>query len=159
MKGQRGSILIGVLAMSLIMTVAAGGMMFVAANSGNDEQGSAENLTLHYTAESGIYLGLKWIRGHDSVFHDTHKAETMVLTLPEDGYDLIDGINLRVVLKPHPDGLPKRTLETTAFYDGAKDTLVVKWAVEIRRALGLDSLTRSRSILSQWQESYLPGSS
>jgi len=153
MKNQRGSILIGVLAMSLIMTVAAGGLLFVASNSGNDEQRSAEDVTLHYAAESAIYLGLRWIRYHGWTFHDAHKSETMVLTWPETDYALIDDVKVRVVLKPN--GLPKRTLEATAFSDISKDTLVVGWSVDTIRT-ALDDPLRSKPILSNWYEYYLP---
>jgi hypothetical protein len=88
---------------------------------------------------------------------ETHKAETRVLTLPTTGYASIDGVKVRLVLKPHPDGLPKRSLEAKAFFENAKDTLVAKWSLADIVPADDDPINRSRSILSTWEEYYLLG--
>jgi hypothetical protein len=60
--GQRGSILAGVLAMSMVMSLSAAGLLLVAANSRNDEDMAFRRAGCYLDAESGLMLGAAWLK-------------------------------------------------------------------------------------------------
>jgi hypothetical protein len=156
MSGQRGSVLVGVLAISLILTVAASGYLFVMGNTGKDELANANDQTLHYAAESAMYMAVKWVRGHSKAFHADTWDGSLVLTPGTDGYSNIDGILARVVITGLPGGPPLRRLRCYATAGSGKDTLVLTWLLD-RVDQDLSDPLRCIPFLSNWQESYLPG--
>jgi hypothetical protein len=62
MVGQRGSILVAVLALSIALSMAAASLMLVAGNSRNDEDLAFRRRGCYLDAESGLMMGVEWLR-------------------------------------------------------------------------------------------------
>jgi hypothetical protein len=65
---QRGSILVGVLGTTTLLSMAAGGLLLVAANSRNEEDLAFRRTGCYYDAESGLMMAASWLKAHDSSF-------------------------------------------------------------------------------------------
>ncbi|MEO6096783.1 MAG: hypothetical protein ABIW76_14225 [Fibrobacteria bacterium] len=156
MNGQTGSVLAGVIAISVILSVAASGYLFVMGNSGKDEVAYANDQTLHYAAESAMYLAVKWIRGHSKAYHDDTWNGSLVLTPGPNGYSNIDGALARVDITGLPGGPPLRRLRCHATAGAGKDTLVLTWLLDKVDPDPGDAL-KCIPFMSTWQESYNPG--
>lgn len=62
MVNQRGSVLVGVLGISIVLTMAAGSLLMVAANSRSDEDQAFQRAACYLDAESGLQMGAEWLR-------------------------------------------------------------------------------------------------
>jgi hypothetical protein len=62
-KNNRGSILVGVVALSILMAVAGIGFLQVTTTSVNNETAALESSKAFAAAESGIWIGSRWLRG------------------------------------------------------------------------------------------------
>jgi hypothetical protein len=154
MKTQRGSVLVGVVALSLAMSVAAGGLILLSGNAAKDNQMSTENLSLHYAAESGMYLGVNWMRLHPrGEMISSTWVGPLVLTGSGGGeYSSIDGIPVRVSFHDGPPGI--RILKSIATQGAGKDTLELTWRVY--QADSIDA-THWKPRLNHWTETFRPG--
>ncbi len=63
---QRGSVLAGVIGISMVMSMAAGGLLVVASNSRNDEDMVFRRAGCYLDAESALITGAAWLRNHDA---------------------------------------------------------------------------------------------
>ncbi|HKP98557.1 MAG TPA: hypothetical protein VJ385_22695 [Fibrobacteria bacterium] len=59
---QKGSILVAVLGFSVILSMAAASLMIVAGNARNDEDNSYFRMQCFNDAESGLMMGVGWLR-------------------------------------------------------------------------------------------------
>ncbi len=149
MRSQRGSVLAGVLGLSVVMAIAAGGMIVASGNAGNLTSASNQDLSLHYAAESGMLMGARWIRTHTQTTYASPLWTTGTLDLTG-GYSLLDGFQVKTWIEHISGGID--TLRTRAFLEGGKDTLQLSWTVD---AVG-NAADPNRPILSNWKEKYVP---
>lgn len=66
MVTERGSILAGVLGISIVMAMAAGSLLIVASNSANDEDRAFLRARCYLDAESGLMTGVAWLRNNQN---------------------------------------------------------------------------------------------
>ncbi|MBN2189412.1 MAG: hypothetical protein JW699_08150 [Chitinispirillaceae bacterium] len=64
LKDQCGSVLVGTVALSIIMAIAGIGFLQVATISVNNDTEALENDLAFHAAESGIWVGARWLRGY-----------------------------------------------------------------------------------------------
>jgi hypothetical protein len=156
---QKGSILVGVVALSLMMTVAAGGFLILAGNSSGDSEDYSSELAFRYAAESALVMGAACIRAHSKSMYDGpwSGGDTQVLTPSPgpDGYSSFNGIQARVSIHRSP-GVPD-TLKCIAKPISNTGTLILTWTIERVDVDPMNS-TLCIPILSNWSESYQPGS-
>lgn len=62
MKGQRGSALVTVVGLSIVLTLAAGGLLSTAAISQGEEDMTWERTRCFHDLESGLMLGTNWLK-------------------------------------------------------------------------------------------------
>jgi hypothetical protein len=170
MSKQRGSVLIGVMALSLLMTIAASGFILVTANTANDGLGSAANRQLHYAAESGLYLGIRWARSYDvgdpavlTIDDPTWWADGLVLTKDQygtAGFADIDGMSVMVILGPDPAG-GRHRLTSLATAGPGQDTLeifqAINFATQGDRSGSGDASILCSPAMDKWVETVHPG--
>jgi hypothetical protein len=96
---QKGSSLVGVMALTLIMSLAAGGFLVFSTNVAKNGLASASDLQLQYAAESGIQLGLRWTRNYPPAnVNDITWSTGTVLTQGVAGFEQINGRWVKVTL-------------------------------------------------------------
>lgn len=66
MVGERGSILAGVMGISIVMALAAGGLLIIASNSSNDEDMAFRRAGCYLDAESGLMMGVAWLKNYQN---------------------------------------------------------------------------------------------
>ena len=103
MKRQRGSVLVGVVALSLAMTIAAGGLIVMSANSALSDVDATKDLELRLAAEAGMQMGLQWTRYYSvaDLNDPAWMAPGFVLTyesLGVPGFEDFDGTKVKVSL-------------------------------------------------------------
>lgn len=102
MRGQSGSVLVAVLALSLILTAAAGSYLALGTNSGSANADSQRLSRTYLAAESGLNLGVRWCAYYNA---DSLKKTTwennLVLTQSSipgvAGWANFDGVQVKVV--------------------------------------------------------------
>ena len=152
MNTEKGSVLVGVLAISIVMTLAAGGFILVAGNSSKDIQVSESDLSLHYAAESGANLGVAWIREQPAESHVSWDGSISLNTEP-DGYTNINGVQVRISVEGVAGGTPLRRVRCSATKGLNMNVLVITWDVLSVTANG----AKCTPVLANWTESYTPG--
>ncbi len=98
-SGQRGSILAGVIGITTLLSLAAAGLLLVAANSRNEEEMAFKRVGCYYDAESGLMMGVGWLRKKGSVFITGYRGwngDSVVFVLPQ---PLENGSSVVVVIK------------------------------------------------------------
>jgi hypothetical protein len=76
MVDQRGSILVAVVALSVVLALAAGSLMMVVGNSQFDEDSAYRRQQCLNDAESGLMMGVGWLRysSADTLFVNTFRG-------------------------------------------------------------------------------------
>jgi hypothetical protein len=146
MNSQRGSTLAGVLALSTIMLTAAGGLLLIEANVGNDEANAWDESRLLYGAESGIMMGARWIRVGTASDINSMAVGTLPITPEPDHWTTDDLVKVIVVVEN--DGTVKRLRSKATL---GKDTAQITW--DISSASGAAPLTLS---MTNWKDTILP---
>jgi hypothetical protein len=154
---QKGSILVGVVAISLMMTAAAGGFLVLAGNSSGDSEDYSNELAFRYAAESALVMGAACIRAHSKSVYDGPwpGGDTQVLTPGLGGYSNFNGIQARVSIHRSP-GVPD-ILKCIAIPISNTGTLILTWTIE-RVVVDPVNSTLCIPILSNWSETFQPGS-
>lgn len=129
MRGQAGSILVGVIALSLVMTVAAAGFLYLAANTDRDELDTLRSTQRFNAAETGLVMGMAWLRAKSQVYIETDAPDSVPIS---GGYQAMDGWQVEVVLRKTPG---VRTLKSRATEGSGKDTLEITWRVDAVEAV------------------------
>ncbi len=157
---QKGSTLITVVALSTVMTMAAGGFMLVVSNAGKDLDTGDSGAALHYVAESAIILGARWIRCHDSTSTVFDPTTTTSLVITPGVWKSLYGASIRVSFDPgsplYPAG-PLRTLNCAATFGTGKDTVFISWDMNNLPLHDADPVTHCKPVLSNWRETVHPG--
>ncbi|MDB5050483.1 MAG: hypothetical protein JWO30_3554 [Fibrobacteres bacterium] len=71
---QKGSVLVAVLGLSIIMSMAAASLMLVGGNSRNDEDNTYRRMGCANDAESGLMMGVGWLRKKGVNFIGTNQG-------------------------------------------------------------------------------------
>lgn len=129
MRGQAGSVLVGVMALCLVMTIAASGFLLLASNSDKDELESLRSTQRFNAAESGLLMGMAWLRAKSQVYIESRPEDSVAISA---GYQPMDGWQVEVVLCKTPG---VSTLKSRATQGPGTDTLEVTWRVDAVEAV------------------------
>lgn len=151
MKNQRGSVLVGVIGISIAMSVAAGGFILLSANTAGTEVRSATNLRLHYAAESGIFMGVRWVKTHN--FVGTAWPSYLVITPDEESFTTIDGIKVKVTFETGAAGGGNYQLRSVATQGDNMEKVEVSWQIN---SFNPDAANKAVPSLQNWKETYTP---
>lgn len=153
MRKEHGSALVGVIAITVILTISASGFLFNIGNFAKDSQVSAADQTLHSGAESAMMMGARWVRASKYSDITTDWAGEFVITkVAGVEYLDIEGIQARLSIWCIPGG--KRLLKCIATKGPNKDVLTIQWTLD--HVTG-DSNGKCIPSFSGWQETYTPG--
>jgi hypothetical protein len=170
MRGQSGSILVTVLALSLILTAAVGSYLALGANAGGANADSQRLSMSYLAAESGLNLGVRWCAYYtDANLKDVTWANNLVLTesaIPGvAGWADFDGVQVKVVFNVGT-GLKAgfHELDSYATMGPGRDT--IKLTMQITGAdpisgapIGapVSQFTDNKGYLNYWTDSLFPG--
>ncbi|MDQ3001794.1 MAG: hypothetical protein M3Y08_11105 [Fibrobacterota bacterium] len=158
-KRQKGSVLVGVLALSVAMTVAAGGLIMLAANTAKDGSQILEDRALHYVAESATYMGVRWVRSYLQTEIPVTWDDSLVLTPGADGFTVMDDVWVKVKFVDDPGGGGGHfAIKTWATLGAGRDTLLIIWQINSLGTPTSGSGLNSNAYLADWTETLLPGS-
>jgi hypothetical protein len=160
-KHQKGSVLVGVLALSVAMTVAAGGFILLAANTAKDGTRILEDRALHYAAESATYMGIRWVRSYSYLPSEMPVTwdDSLVLTPGADGWTVMDDAWVKVKFVDDPGGGGGHfAIKTWATMGAGRDTLLIIWQINHLGSPTSGSGLNSNANLADWTETLLPGS-
>lgn len=150
------------MAISLAMTVAAGGFIAMAGNNSVTEIGSGRDQQLHYAAEAGAQLGVRWARTYlNTEIGDPGWPAVMpfAITAGDDGWVTLNGMQVKVILLPGPGGPDpedvQHVLRVLAKDDFNQGTLEINWDISDVQADGVAPIF-CKFELSNWREIYLP---
>jgi hypothetical protein len=143
---QKGSILAGVLALSVAMTAVAGGYVLMAGNTAGRRLDSQEDLRLHYAAEAGMLVGVRWLKEYGPEYIQNKLwTDTVRISGPE---YRIDNCPVSVVLFLTAGGWYRfRSLATLG---DKRDTLAITLDVNSSQP----GIPKSHPWTDNWQESY-----
>ena len=146
-------------ALSAVMTLAAGGYLLFTANGNKDQDLASKDISLHYAAESGMQMGVRWMRCHWKEYFDPTWAESQIITQFGD-FETLDGFQVKVTITGNPTAphIPLRTLVCLATRGYGEDTLKIAWQMD---ATPTDDVvgasTHCKPVMSNWQETLYPG--
>lgn len=165
LSNQKGSVLAGVLALSIAMTAIAGGYVVLSGNTAGRRLDAMEDLRLHYAAEAGAQLGVRWLKEYEPKYYSNWSSDDKIQYPPlwtnpipiiQDGINIDDffvSVWLDTIL--NPGGPPSFKLRSEATRGPDKETLVITW--RINSANPGTSPAKSKPFLDNWVESYKPG--
>lgn len=82
MNNQSGSVLAGIVAMTLIISIAGSSLLLLTANVSNDETDQLEKTKLQYASESGVLMGVRWLRNQNVSYFDPLKQIIPAILTP-----------------------------------------------------------------------------
>lgn len=149
----------------MAMTIAAGGLIMMASNAAGLEISSSDDQQLHYAAEAGMQMGIRWTRN----YLPSRFTPPQAYWLPENedveiskdasgnfGYVPIDGKQVRVVIRrTPPPNYANHMLKVFAKDDGKPGVLEINvWITLV--AASTDPGCISVPSLAIWRETYHP---
>jgi hypothetical protein len=148
---QRGSVLVGVIGITTMLSVAAAGLMLVAANSRTEEDMAFKRAKCYYDAESGLMLGLGWLRkqGRDFIANEQPwgGVDSLVFNLPQ---PLENGSSVQIVIKDLAGAAaspnPTKTVLSMAVI--GSETIRFAWDVGVEPTA---DPVKPRLILKKWR--------
>ena len=161
MKRQRGSILVGVIGLSAIVTVALAGFLTMAGSSNRLQADSESEIQLHYAAESAMDMGLRWLRTYPSTKtgNPAWPASPVYLNSILGDFTDLEGCKVRVRFSATPGEFEPHKITCFATFGGGRDTLEINYYLattvdnqEVENGTTLSGLT-----MSQWREIIHPG--
>ncbi len=156
MKNQKGSILVGVIALSLVMSLAAGGFIILSTNTAKDGLISASDLQLQYAAESGMHMAIRWTRAYDKgKINDSTWAKNFVLTRGPGGFDTLNGKLVKVTFGYEGQGV--HTINSLATGPSGHPILQISQVIDSATdGPGGVSPLVSTPVLSSWTQVAFP---
>lgn len=135
--GQKGSVLVMVMAFSIVLAMAAGSLLLVAGNATNDEDAAFRRLRCANDAESGLMIGVGWLRNSGSALIAADQPlwplDKLVLNLPnptfENGAQVTVTIVDNVTNPPTIPAGPPKTVISRAILDDVN--VQFSWDVDI----------------------------
>jgi hypothetical protein len=127
-KNNRGSILVGVVALAVFMAIAGIGFLQVTTTSVNNETAALENDKAFNAAESGIWVGARWLRGYNGF---------TALTAASNGLDIgpfgntpisINGMDVyvKIPVQIGADAIPCVSIVSSVYKGGAPSAATFK---------------------------------
>lgn len=153
MSGQRGSALVGTIALSLVLTISAAGFILVTGNGQGTEKEGLNELQLFNAAESGLLMGARWLRANTPAEIDGFADPSIrVLTTGMNGFAPMEGFLVRVFVRRQAG-----TLTVVSQATPAHDARVrqLQWRVDAYIA-GPGAGLNSTLDLRDWTESSVP---
>ena len=150
-KGERGSVLVGVIALSTIMLTAAGGLLLVESVAGNYEDDSWNESRLRYGAESGIMMGSAWLRAGPASFINDMPANATFPITPTPGNWITEDL-VQVIVVVENDGAVKRLRSRATM---GSETVQITWDIQGPAAV-LDVGGFARPRMTNWRETLIP---
>jgi hypothetical protein len=152
------------MALSVAMTAVAGGYVLMAGNSAGVRIDSMNYQRIHYAAEAGAMLGMRWLREYPANKYSkqgaaeprTNPEWTDPITLTPTGYTM-DGLELIVKAVPSLDD-PRGDFQivSEATFGNHRDTVVITWGVTSGNNNGSPPPV-STNTSDFWYETYKPG--
>lgn len=97
LRAQRGSILAGTIALCLVLSAGAAGVLAVAGAWNSQRTAGFDRLKLMLAAESGILIGARWMR--QVVTEGSLSGYTGEYPVSSGGYVSLDGVDVKVTLE------------------------------------------------------------
>jgi hypothetical protein len=124
LTGQSGSAMMGVVGLSVIMTLAASGYLMLNANTGRSIDYVKEDRALHFAAESGLMMGASWFKRYAPASYAAYWP-TAPRTLTTGAHIVINGHQVRVWIETAPDG--NRLLKSVATKGSGQMEETITW--------------------------------
>jgi hypothetical protein len=138
--GQRGSILAGVVALSMVMSLSAASLLLVASNSRNDEDMAFRRAGCYLDAESGLMLGAAWLKKKGFKFISENQGWGGNLkTLPPIDLDNNSSVTLKII-----DNTTSKTLTSRAV--NGTESAQFSWDIGVDNTVTPTTLT-----LTNWR--------
>lgn len=149
MVGQRGSILVAVLGLSIALSMAAASLMLVAGNSKNDEDLAFRRRGCYLDAESGLLMGVAWLRVNNAAFITgargwTGNAQTLFTDQTFDNKSTVT-----VTVTDNVPSLPPKTVTARAV--NGSETVQLSWDVDVDAVSGNASDGHPKVKLTNWR--------
>ena len=161
MAEERGSALVGTLALGIALTLGGVGLLALSANTQRSEAAELARSHAYWGAESGLHLGLRWLRGFDSADVNDRTVNPHDLGAINTGYRLLDGVWVDVKVEPGPGCC--YNIISKAFSGTQADTLRLEWrvvSVDSAKAMGGEMDPGESKLcffsMADWKESLLP---
>lgn len=123
-KDQRGSVLVGMLIFTSMLTLGAAGMLIVAAAWHSQRENSMEKERLFIAAESGLHMGARTLRAMPRDFVEGFTGPNQFLSPPN--YKL-GPINISVTYEYNPVPSPPVRYIRSQAWQGESDIVELKW--------------------------------
>jgi hypothetical protein len=163
MNGQQGSILAGVVGLTVGITAALAAFLVVAGSSNRLEADSESETQLHYSAQSAMTMGLRWLR----IFPDTKTndltwpATAVCLNSMPGNFTIMDGVWVKVVFFATPGEYQNHRIRCFATMGSGRDTLEINYylASTDMNSSKIDGngATLYQLNMGQWRETIHPG--
>ncbi len=158
MNGQRGSVLAGVMGLSIILTLAGMGYLMVLSHAQSQGENLERDMRLRNAAESALIVGTRYaMEGWRPSYYNSTSA---TINLISPGWIEMDGARINLYLDRRTT--PIRIICQATLLEGS-DTLELTWSVDSAVAAtsstypkkpATDSLTRL--VLKDWTETIIP---
>jgi hypothetical protein len=128
-QNNRGSILVGAVALAMLMAIAGAGFLLATSNGINSETAAFENEKAFQAAESGVWIGTRWLRDPAHNFLSTPDGTTLD---PFGGPVLINGLNVvvKIPVQVGANGIPVASI-TANVYSGTPGATTFKKRITV----------------------------
>lgn len=163
MKGERGSVLAGVVGLSAVVSAALAGFLMMATNSNRFQADSEAESQLHYAAESAMDLGIRWLRIYpDTKTNDqTWPATPVCLNSTAGNYTLMEGAWVKVLFFATPGEYQNHKIRCFATFGTHRDTLEINYylaSTDMNSSeVDVNGTTLYQLNMGQWREILHPG--
>jgi len=161
MKRQRGSILAGVVGLTVVVTAALGGFLVMVGSSNRIEADSETETQLHYAAESAMDMGLRWLRTYPVTKTNVSNwpAAPITLNSATGDFTLQDGAWVKVIFSASPAEFEAHKLRCFATLGSGRDTLEINYYLALTTQVQEDEggTTLYGLATAQWRETIHPG--
>lgn len=158
LRGQRGSILVGVIGLSLVLTMAAAGYILTVGLAHAEEAENQKTTILYAAAESGLMMGADYVMRNWSAtsmkagsFAPTHNISGPTPSM-YNWVDADDGARITVYLSKSSDTL---RIISLARLDMPSDTVRLEWMIDSVENAAAPKFSRIVR-LRLWKDKVLP---
>jgi hypothetical protein len=129
LENNRGSILVGAVAVAILTAIAGMGFLMVSVNSINNETAAFEKEKAFQAAESGVWIGARWLREPTNNFLTTANGVTLN---PFGSSVSINGLNVVVTIPVQvgADGIPVASIVSNV-YNGTPGAATFKKRISV----------------------------
>lgn len=163
MRGaQSGSVLVAVLAISVILTAAAAGFLALGVNGVGVGADSRRLTQTYYAAESGLNMGVRWLKHYDEFFVKNYKSNVKNFGLPDSfvvtrgprGWSDFDSVQVKVVIDTNTTNAYFE-LTSKATLGLGMDTVLLK--LRVANVASGSPKSSYTGVLNTWTETLIPG--